>query len=128
MDIPLSEKRQIENEMIFRRANEKVGIALEDINTKHVEDGNPDLVTNDDLLLHFICECSDENCKERIPMKLSVYQKIHLNRGLFIIMPNHQVEAIEKVVYSEPTYSVVEKNNYISEPGKILNDTMIDNS
>ncbi len=128
MEIPISERRQIENEMIFRRANEKVGIGLDEIDANYVEDGNSNLVRTDDLLLHFICECSDENCHVRIPLQLSKYQKIHLNRGSFIIKPNHQVKEIEKVIHSEAEYSVVEKNNYTTEPGKTLNDTTIDNS
>ena len=128
MDIPLSERRQIENEMIFRRANEVVGDNLDEIDSNHREDGNPELVRNEDILLHFKCECSDENCDARIPMKLSVYQTIHANRDAFIIKLKHQVEAIEKVIITEDNYSVVEKNNSTTEPGEKLNVTSIDNS
>lgn len=127
MDMPLSERRQIENEMIFRRANELVGENLDEIDSNHRNDGNPELVRNEDLLLHFKCECSDENCNARIPVKLSDYQKIHVNRDAFIIKLKHQVEAIEKVILTEDDYSVVEKNNSIPEPGKELNITSIDN-
>jgi uncharacterized FlgJ-related protein len=126
--MPLSERRQIENEMIFRRANEVVGDNLDEIDANHREDGNPELVRNEDILLHFKCECSDEDCDARIPMKLSVYQTIHENRDAFIIKLKHQVEAIEKVILTEDTYSVVEKNNSTAEPGETLNVTSIDNS
>lgn len=128
MDMPIAERRQIENEMIFRRANEKVGVGLDKIDANHVEDGNPQLVRNDDLLLRFRCECSDENCDARLPIKLSIYQKIHLNRDSFIIKLEHQVEAIEDVIAAEENYSVVKKNNATTEPGKELNITTIDNS
>jgi hypothetical protein len=128
MDMPLSERRQIENEMIFRRANEVVGDALDEIDAAHRNEGNPELVRNEDLLLHFKCECSDEDCNARIPIKLSVYQKIHENRDAFIIKLNHQVQAIEKVILTEDDYSVVEKNNSTAEPGDVLNKTSIDNS
>ncbi|MDQ3123636.1 MAG: hypothetical protein M3Q14_03055 [bacterium] len=123
MYMPLSERRQIENEMIFRRVNEKVGDDLGSLDAMHIEDDNPHLIRDDDILLHFICECSDENCDARIPIKLSVYQKIHENRDAFIIKLKHQVNAIEKVILSENNYSVVEKNNSTSEPGDILNNT-----
>lgn len=126
--MPISERRQIENEMIFRRANEVVGDSLDEIDANHIDDGNEHLVRSDDLLLHFMCECSDEACEARIPMKLSVYQTIHENRDAFIIKLKHQVEAIEKVIKTEDTYSVVEKNNSTAEPGKDLNQTSIDNS
>ena len=116
MKLPITERRQIENEMIFRRGNEKVGIALDEIDAMHRRDGNLDLVRAEDMVLQFKCECSDENCTERIPIALSVYQKIHLDRDTFIIKLRHQVDAIEKVIFSESAYSVVRKNNSTSEP------------
>lgn len=126
--MPLSERRQIENEMIFRRANEVIGDKLDEVDANHRDDGNPELVRNEDLLLRFKCECSDEDCDARIPIKLSVYQTIHENRDAFIIKLKHQVKAIEKVILTEDDYSVVEKNNSTAEPGKALNVTSIDNS
>lgn len=125
--MPIAERRQIENEMIFRRANEKVGIGLDEIDAMHVRDGDLDLVRIDDIVLHFKCECSDENCTARIPVKLSVYKKIHLNRDSFIIKLKHQVNAIEKVIFSDSEYSVVRKNNSTSDPTGELNITTIDN-
>ena len=62
-ELPVEERKQIENEMLFRRANEKIGLALDIVDANHVADGNPHLVRNDDLLLHFKCECSDEKCQ-----------------------------------------------------------------
>lgn len=126
--MPLSERRQIENEMIFRRANEQVGIDLDEVDSLHVEDGNPHLVRKEDLLLEFRCECSDENCHERVPVKLSVYQKIHLNRDTFVIKENHEVDAIEEVTAVKDDYSIVKKNKSTSEPGTHLNKTDVDNS
>lgn len=125
--MPLSERRQIENEMIFRRKNEKIGDALDNLNAMHIEDDNPQLISDDEVLLHFRCECSDEDCDVRIPIKLSVYQKIHENRDAFVIKLKHQVNAIEKVILTEDKYSVVEKNNSTAEPGDTLNVTSIKN-
>lgn len=124
----LSERRQIENEMIFRRLNEKVGDDLEDLDEVYSDGKRPDLMWDDTFLLSFKCECSDENCDKRIPMKLSAYKKIHENRDAFVIKLKHQVEEIEKVILSEDNYSVVEKNNSTAEPNDTLNDTSIDNS
>jgi len=123
----ISERRQIENEMIFRRVNEKIGDGLDDLDAMHIEDNKPHLIRDKDLLLHFKCECSDENCDARIAIKLSVYREIHENRDAFIIKLNHQVTAIEKVILSEDSYSVVEKNNSTDEPGDTLNTTSINN-
>ena len=126
--MPLTERRQIENEMIFRRANEKVGDDLDKLDAKHIEEGNPELIRGEDMVLHFKCECSDEDCDARIPVKLSEYQKIHENRDAFIIKLKHQVKEIEKIILTEDDYSVVEKNNSTSEPSDTLNTTSIDNS
>jgi hypothetical protein len=128
MDMPISERRQIENEMIFRRLNEVVGDNIESLDTMHIEDGNPQLIWDDAISLNFKCECSDENCDKRIPVKLSIYKKIHKNRNAFIIKLGHQVKDIEKVILSEENYSVVEKNNSTAEPNDILKNTSINNT
>ena len=128
MNMAVTERRQIENEMIFRRFNEKVGSDLDEIDAQHIEDGNPHLVRSDDLLLEFKCECSDENCDARLPMRLSVYRQIHEERNSFIIKLNHEVRPIERVVLQGDGYSVVQKNHATREPDDTLNITSIDNS
>src|SRR5688500_6785012 len=101
MGISDAEKKQIENEMIFRRINEKVGSDLDALDAMHRKDGDHDLIHDDDLLLRFKCECSDENCDIRIPLKLSTYRDIHVDRNTFIVKTDHQVDKIEKVVRQE---------------------------
>ena len=128
MNLPVSERRQIENQMIFRRANEKIGADLDAIDAMHIADGNPHMVRDADIKLHFQCECSDENCSIRIPMLLSKYKTIHKQRSTFIVVPDHEVERIEKVLEKADGYSVVKKNNITSEPGADLNITTVDNS
>lgn len=128
MTLSHAERRQIENEMIFRRINEKVGDDLGALDAMHIEDGNIELIRNEDLSLQFKCECSDENCALRIPMQLSEYQSIHTNRDTFIVVPDHQVDPIEKVLKKTPEYNIVKKNNSTAEPSDELNSTHIDNS
>ena len=94
MNISKAERRQIENEMIFRRINEKVGDDLGALDAMHIEDGNIHLLRDEDLMLRFKCECSDENCSLRIPFLLSEYQDIHTDRDTFIVLANHQVDPI----------------------------------
>lgn len=128
MSISNAERRQIENEMIYRRINEKVGDDLGALDAMHVEDGNAHLARDEDMVLRFKCECSDESCSVRIPMLLSEYQKIHTNRDTFIVLPNHQVDPIETIIKESPIYSVVKKNNSTPEPSDELNKTDIKNS
>jgi hypothetical protein len=130
MDISSAERHQIENEMLFRRMNEKVGDDLGALDASYIEDKDIYLIRDDDILINFKCECSDENCSTRIALKLSEYQNIHEDRDTFIVMPHHQVDPIEKVLWSGSEYNIVMKNNSTADPvkGKILNDTTIDNS
>lgn len=127
MSISYTERRQIENEMIFRRANEKTGDDLSALDAMHIEDGNVDLLRGEDLMLHFLCECSDENCSIRIPMKLSVYEEIHTRRDTFIVLPDHQVDPIESVIKETAAYTIVKKNNPTPEPSGGLNNTSVNN-
>lgn len=128
MNLSNAERRQIENEMIFRRINEKVGDDLDALDAMHTEDGHHELIRDEDLQLSFKCECSDENCNVRIPMLLSEYQFIHTNRDTFVVIPDHQVDPIEKVLQKTAGYNIVKKNNSTPEPGDVLNQTSIDNS
>lgn len=127
MSISKAERKQIENEMIFRRMNEKVGDDLTELDAMHIEDGDIHLLRGD-YLLSFKCECSDENCDARIQLKMSDYDKIHANRDTFIVKLDHQVDPIEKIIKTEAEYCVVIKNNSTSEPSDVLNKTDIDNS
>jgi FPC/CPF motif-containing protein YcgG len=127
MNISFAERRQIENEMIFRRMNEKVGDDLDTLDAMHVADGHHDLVRDADLELAFKCECSDENCSSRIPIRLDEYQRIHRNRDTFVVLPDHQVDPIEKVILQTSLYNIVKKNNSTDEPSDILNTTTIRN-
>ncbi len=126
----VEERKQIENEMLFRRVNEKILTDLDDLDDLHIAEGNPHLVRSDDLLLNFKCECSDENCDVRVSMHFSRYRKLHLDRSTFIIKPHHEVKPIEKVIEVSETYSVVKKNNVTPEPriGADFNHTTVDNS
>lgn len=128
MKMAIAEQRQIENEMIFRRSNEKVSTDLDALDAMHVKDGNPHLVIDDDILLRFRCECSDENCNERLPLKLTKYKELHEDRSTFIIKKDHQVDPIEKVIAEEKEYSVVKKNNSTPEPNNKLKNTDVNNS
>lgn len=115
MSTSATEQRQIENEMIFRRANEKITANLQTLEAMNKEDGNRKPILDDGLLLRFKCECSDENCAERIAIKLGEYQHIHADRSCFIIKPGHQVTAIEEVIRKEKDYSVVAKYETLPE-------------
>ncbi len=114
--------------MIFRRANEKIGTDLDALDAQHRSDGNADLVHDTNMKLHFQCECSDENCTVRIPLQLSKYREIHKERSTFIVLPQHEIDEIEKVIEKSDGYNIVRKNNKTDEPGDVLNITKAKNN
>jgi hypothetical protein len=124
MNQSLSEKRWAENEVIFRQANERVTKELAAVKTLAEEDGQQDLVKGiDDITLHFYCECADDKCHERVPLTPKEYTQQHHNKSRFILIPGHQIPSIERVVFEDDNYIVVEK--YMTPPDKVekLNHT-----
>lgn len=127
MDAQLT-KRLVENEAVFRKHNEKIGSLFDELEQIANEEGNAEILGTDDMALEFYCECSDENCKKRVALRLSEYSKIHANRNHFTIAPGHQVASVEKIVKKTKQYYVVEK--FISPPASPsgLNKTPVDNA
>jgi hypothetical protein len=55
------------------------------------------------------CECAQASCLEKIELNARTYQPILAERYRFIVVPGHEVAAIERVVESHPTFAIVEK-------------------
>lgn len=105
----LSERRMAENEVIFRQINEQVPQRLEALKTAAESDGNDSLVQDIDMPLQFYCECSDKNCRQRLTIRPSEYKELHQNRSQFVLVPNHEIPKIERVVFKDKNLQVVEK-------------------
>ncbi|HSH31918.1 MAG TPA: hypothetical protein VK963_04605 [Candidatus Saccharimonadales bacterium] len=94
-----SERRLAENEVIFRSANQRIMQAVEQ--SLHGQTG--------DLPLEFYCECSNEDCRQRISATPQAFTAVHSNPKRFIIVKGHQRADIEKVVEACGNYDIVEK-------------------
>src|ERR1044071_9286048 len=103
-----SERRLVENEVVFRQLNEQVQKGIDENNRLAKEAGQNEFVIEykDDVPLHFYCECSDENCTKRVILTYREYNKIHERRDYFIIAPGHQVVRVEKVIRKESNYYI----------------------
>jgi hypothetical protein len=123
-----SERRMVENEAVFRRLNEQTNQSIIEIQKVAEEEGQESFTPPDDLRLHFYCECADENCTQRIVINLNEYIKIHKKRDCFIVIPGHEVVAIERITHKEPEYLVVQKLLDPPENTTTLHPTDIDNS
>ena len=92
-----SERRLVENELVFRQANTDIEQFMEDMGAKHA------------TTLPFFCECSYINCRGRIEMSADEYQKIHANRRYFMLLDGHDIPKVERIVERHENYNVVEK-------------------
>lgn len=124
----LSERRQIENEVVFRKANEKIQKGFDNIERLAKEEDFAVPKPDPDMILHFYCECSDENCRQRITMPHSKYKEIHKDRSQFIVQPGHATKALEEVVSKRAKYNVVDKFVTPPETSTGLNATSISNA
>jgi hypothetical protein len=73
----VSERRMAENEVVFRKYNERVQQGFDAVKKVAKEAGQEHFVVEVDAPLYFYCECSDENCHERIRLTTERY-KINL--------------------------------------------------
>lgn len=113
----VNRRRQVENEVVFKHANEKVNKQVDAIQKSAKSEGYPELAYDNDLPLHFYCECADEECQDRISMKQTLYKKMHKNSNQFIVLPGHNVPEIEKIIKTTKQYTLVEK--YLPVPKQV---------
>jgi hypothetical protein len=125
-----SERRLAENEVVFRQMNEQVHSGYEETNRMAREDNQPQFLVehkSDDMPLLFYCECADENCRERIRINIHDYNKIHVKRDQFILIPGHETHQIERIVSKKAGYYIVQKRNMPPEKADTLHPTSLNN-
>lgn len=88
--------RMLENEKLFRSANERLRERIEDV----VPSSEP---------VPFVCECLDELCLERVEMTLDTYHRLRSNPGAFAVAPGHAAPRGEVVVEDHGDFQVVQK-------------------
>jgi hypothetical protein len=58
----------------------------------------------------FICECSREDCAERLDIGVSTYARVRRHPRRFIVRDGHENTDIESVVEAVPNCVIVEKH------------------
>ena len=89
-------RRLAENEALVREVNERVG----DVAASWYDA---------DEKVAFVCECSLEDCTERVRLTMREYERVRSSPAWFAILPEHLVGAIEKRVETIGDVLVVEK-------------------
>ncbi len=56
-----------------------------------------------------VCECSREECTERITISFADYERVRIDARTFIVLPGHADLSCERIVSRRESYNVVEK-------------------
>ncbi len=90
----MSSDPRVQNESMYRAANESIQT------NRH---------SPADVLLSFLCECSDLNCLVDVELTLGEYTSVRQDDRHFAVATGHEEIAIESVVDEFDRYTVVEK-------------------
>lgn len=91
------DNRMLENEKLFRAANERLLDRIEDL----VPPGRP---------VPFLCECLNDLCLARLELTLEEYRHVRANGDSFAVSPGHVAPDGEVVVEERGTFQVVRKD------------------
>jgi hypothetical protein len=85
------------NEAVFREINDHIEHAA----TAHGGDSH---------LYEFVCECSDEQCLERVHTTLAEYRHARADSRRFLVVKGHVIQEIEHVVEAVRDHVIIEKD------------------
>lgn len=100
-DPKLSPRRALENEQFLGEINERLKRTLREVREDTDEDP--------DAYFRFFCECCDMACRDRLDVRPSRLTAVHTVPGQFLVIPGHEVPAVERVVDQEDGYLIVRK-------------------
>jgi hypothetical protein len=92
----LREERMIENEKLFRTANERLRTHVEKTAAR---DGR----------IPFLCECTDDTCMARVELNRAEYTRVRADENHFVIAPAHPMMESERIVAQNERFWIVEK-------------------
>jgi hypothetical protein len=89
------EERIARTESLFRDVNERIAESAERFDSERAE---------------FVCECSDQECTDRVEATLDEYEDVRTDGTHFLIRPGHEDTRYERVVTLRGRrHAVVEK-------------------
>ncbi len=100
-----SKRRLVENELIFKKKNQRIKAGIKKL---IAQSGINEFTTE------LYCECSNEDCSDKIVINTKDYDRVHKNAKHFIVKCGHEVKEVETVLERTKHYCVVEK--FIAPP------------
>jgi hypothetical protein len=97
----LRAERLAKNEAMFRAANE----ATSGWEEQH-RSSEPEL---------YYCECSEVECREKVSLEKSDYERVRSDARHFFVVPGHEITDIETVIEQHEGWVIVEKPPEVSE-------------
>jgi hypothetical protein len=95
--VPDARSRRIaDNESRFREINERLEADLRRLPS---EDGP----------VEFVCECGHLECTASVSLTVAEYEQVRSDSTTFAMVPGHQIEDVEDVVFSTDRYQVARK-------------------
>ena len=90
-----AEDRIAHNETLFREVNERI-----EAGQWPTGRGGP---------ASFRCECGSLRCNRLVELTLEEYERVRASATHFVLVPGHEIPAIERVVERHASHVVVEK-------------------
>jgi hypothetical protein len=107
MGIDTSRREQIaKNEALYRAVNERL-----------VEISAATTPAPDDDRFFILCECGNRACAEQIRIRAAAYERVRADPTLFVVVPGHTIEEVERLVGKTDAYEIVCKD---TEPGRTV--------
>ena len=95
------EERLVNNEALFREANERMA-GWEEQHTE--EPAEP-----------YFCECADPECRQKVRLHQHEYEAVRSNSRRFFVVAGHEIPDVETVIEEHDGWFVVEKNPEVTE-------------
>ncbi|HEX7279582.1 MAG TPA: hypothetical protein VF255_08180 [Solirubrobacterales bacterium] len=57
----------------------------------------------------FVCECGHLGCSSTVELEIAEYEAVRTEFDRFLVIPGHEIEAVDRVVERHPGYLVVVK-------------------
>jgi hypothetical protein len=94
-------RRLRQNEELMEQLNRRIERTLDEIREDDDEER--------DAPIAFLCECSHLDCRARISLAPSRFDRIHRDPEVFILVPGHEIPDVERVVDQEGDFLIVRK-------------------
>jgi hypothetical protein len=70
----------------------------------------------------FVCECGTLGCNATVELSIAEYEEVRSGFERFLVLPGHEIEAIEDVVERRSSYLVVAKRDEAAEMAYAADD------